>query len=151
MKKKGQAQVVLIVIIIILAIALLGSGIYINDLLKTKPHFEKVSVNPEFIIPNDNNRNSADVLFIINNPTNIDFRGRIQIIYDEDCFSVYGVDQDVEVGAKNKNSVTRTLTARNYNAPEKCFKTHQIVTKLSNVDGTTLYSSKDFQLTITER
>jgi hypothetical protein len=149
MQKKGATPVIVIIIIAVLVIALIGSGFYINDLLKTKPYIKEISTTPTFIIPTDNNKDSADIFFIIDNPTDIDFSGKIQFIFDQDCFNLWQ-NEDIMINAKGENSFTRSINSDNYNIPNKCYKTHTIVAKLTNKNSTTIYSSKEFQLTITK-
>jgi hypothetical protein len=151
MNKRASLPTIVVVIIVVLGLALTSSVIKNINLMNMKPTIKSLSINPTFIIPSYSAKNSADILAIITNPTDIDFRGKIQFIYDTDCLTIWQNPKDVSVNSKSENSFITTVQGINWNLPEKCYKTQTIIVKLTNLNSTNIYDSKEIQLTLTKQ
>jgi len=144
-----KLKLILLSIVVICFIALAGCQ------PQTNPFFKDARAEPTFVVPNHEAKKSADIVYEISNPTNIDFAGKTNLVYDTECFTVYPPSQEVEIPAKDARGYSISITAQSTNRrgdlPDNCYKTQAILIDLTNEGGDILYDAKEIEITITHR
>lgn len=134
-------------IILLILIVLGGSGIiFINN----NPRFMDVEVQPtQYITHYDYQNDEVNKIFYkINNPTNLDFSGSVEFLYDDDCFNIYQNLQQVSVSAKSQQGFFKEIRLDGREISNKCFSTQAILLRMINENKTIVYDTEEVKITI---
>lgn len=140
-------RIILLSVIVVSILGLFMSGCT----TPTKPYFEdsKVKAEPTFLRPDDTNGRLV-LHYTIQNPTSLDFSGKVSYKYNEDCIRIYNQETEVNIplGEDDSYSVDVVPTGvRNYD--EDCYGTQTILLVLSNAEGTLIYDSQSVEISVT--
>ncbi len=153
MNKKGDT--IKIVIIIVVALIALGviTGYFASNSSSKTPLLETVRVEPVSLTPNTITPEKATITFQINNPTLIDYSGKTEFVYDEDCLSTSQKYKDVFAKSQSKSAFQQIITIKsidwNNNLPEKCYQTQSIFLRLEDNNSSRTYDTKEVTILIT--
>lgn len=134
--------------VIILVLILLGSSglLFMNN----NPKFLDIEIQPtQYITYYEYQNDEVNKIFYkIDNPTNLDFSGSVEFLYDDDCFNIYQNLQQVSVPAKSQQGFFKEIRLEGRNIPNKCFSTQTILLRMVNENKTIIYDTEEIKITI---
>lgn len=150
MEKKGQANVWMIIAIVLFIIIISGAGFYFKANLKNKPLFKSAEAEPNFIIPNDQNKDQTTVIYEIYNPTLLDLSGQVEFLFDDDCLETYPDYQDVLVKSKDNQAFNKIFRSQERDLPDKCYQSQSVFLRLTDTNNSLLYDTKEIKILVTQ-
>lgn len=155
MNKKAGVEVIIIVAVVVTA-AIILAFLFLHPSLngKNSPFLETIQISPPAIISGSSSStsNQATLSFEVNNPTVVDFSGKVEFVYDTDCLDTYYVTKNVFAQSQRKQAFSQIFNIKNsgYSSlPDKCFQQQSIFLKLEDSNNSRIYDTQEVKISIT--
>lgn len=107
-KNDSNIWIILVIVVIFIVVVTGGLGVFWK-IGGDKPVFENAYTDPSYLIPNNNENKEAKIIYEIHNPTLLDFIGKVEFLFDDDCLYMYEKNQQVSAKSKSNQAFNKVI------------------------------------------